>query len=160
MPEATGLLTGREEMCAHLLQMVQAAQLELNLHTHELDHRLYGSEAFVEALKNFLLSGPKAKLRLLVESPQTATRGNARMVELLRRLSSRVEIRQLPDERKPTRDDCLVADRRHIFQRKDPGDIEARYFQDAPLRAQDLLKAFDEVWNEATVAREFTDLKL
>jgi hypothetical protein len=155
-----GTLTGRAEMAQHALGLVRKARLELVLLSYDLDPRLYGSEEFAEAVKDFLLSHERARLRGLVQSPKSAMRSSNRLVELARRLSSRIELRQLPEDRGELREDQLICDARHFMRRRDPGDLEATFFDDAPLKARDLLKEFDELWQVSTVAREFSDLKI
>jgi hypothetical protein len=155
-----GTLTGRADMARHAIGLAQKARLELVLLSYDLDARLYGSEAFAEAVKDFLLSHERARLRGLVHSPQSAVRSSNRLIDLARRLSSRIELRQLPEDRVEAREDQLICDGRHFMRRRDPGDLEATWFDDAPLKARQLLKDFEERWQVSTVAREFTDLKI
>lgn len=154
------LISGRNGYAQKALELASSARLELVIFSYELDPKLYGEEAFVEAVKKFLLSGDRARLRGLVNSPQSAVRSSNRLIELAKRLSSRIEFRQLPEDRLEQRDEYLVCDARHYIHRRDPRDLEARSYSDAPLDTRDLLKTFEAIWQESAPAREFTDLKL
>lgn len=154
------LISGRIGYAQKAAELAAGARLELVLFSYALDPHLYGDEGFVEQIKKFLLSSERARLRGLVNSPQSAVRSSNRLIELAKHLSSRIEFRQLPEDRLEQRDEYLICDARHYIHRRDPRDLEARSYTDAPLDARELLKQFETAWQEAVPAREFTDLKI
>lgn len=154
------LLTGRAEFAQRAVELAGMAKMELLLFSYKLDASIYGREEFIEPLKMFLLTHSRTRLRGLVNSSQTAARSGNRLIELSRRLSSRIEFRQLLDERLDLRDEYLICDTRNYIHRRDPRELEARDYRDAPLQTLEMIKQFELLWQESPPAREFTDLKL
>lgn len=154
------LVTGTAEFLEHALRVLKSAHMQLTLFTHDLDVRVYGSEVFCETLKAFILGHRRAQLRVLVHTPALAMRQGHRLVELGRRLSSRIEFRALADERKTLIEEYLLADERSLLCKECYSDLEARYYAHEPLLARQQLRTFENLWQESLPAREFTDLKL
>lgn len=154
------VLTGRAEYARSATELVAATRLDLVMFSQSLHPSLYGDIAFVEAMKNFLLGHERARCRVLVVAPATALRENPRLIELARRITSRFECRAVPEERREIREEYLISENRHYLHRADPGDLESRYFRDAPLQSQLLLKQFEPLWQESPPARELAELRI
>lgn len=142
------------------LTLIASARFEIALATVDLDRRLYGGEVLVDRLRSFILQHRRARLRVLVHDPANAVRNCVRLVEFSRLLSSRIEVRQMPPAKRALREEVLIADDRTLLYRGSPEQNEAKFYAQAPLVARSHLRAFDLTWNDATVAREFTALKL
>jgi len=154
------LANGQAEFLLRAAQLVASARLELTLFSQGLDRRTYSSEDFVVPLQTFLLSHQRARLRVLVHTPALAMRTGHRLIELGRRLSSRIEFRELLPERKLIRKEFLIADESSLLIRDSDDQLEARYYPHAPLLARDQKREFDSWWQESPPAAEFRDLKL
>ncbi|TXI83964.1 MAG: hypothetical protein E6Q40_10160 [Cupriavidus sp.] len=141
-------------------QIVASARLDITLFSQGLDRRIYSSEEFIAPLQSFLLSHQRARLRVLVHTPALAMRTGHRLIELGRRLSSRIEFRELLPERKLMRKEFLIADETSLLIRESDDQLEARYYPHAPLLARDQRREFDTWWQESPPAAEFRDLKL
>ncbi|WP_420465382.1 hypothetical protein [Panacagrimonas sp.] len=153
-------VSGGDAFAAATLQVVSAAQYQLALMSVELDRRLFGTEIFVDQLRNFVLQHRRARLRVLVHDPAAAVRNSIRLVEFGRLLSSRVEFRAVPPARRLLREEFLIADERALLYRSAPDQLDAKHYADAPLVARSQLRGFDACWEEASVAREMTALGL
>lgn len=154
------VLSGLAAYAAHAKNLVAGAHTELILFSHDLDHRVYGSEEFCDTLKKFILQHRRARLRAIVHSPGLAMRKGHRLVELGRMLSSRIEFRQLPEEQHKLGDEYLLADSRVLLYKEYYSDIESRWHAQDPLKGREQLRRFESLWPECTPAREFTDLKI
>lgn len=154
------LANGQTEFLLRASQLVTSAKLELTLFSQGLDRRTYSSEDFVAPLQTFLLSHQRARLRVLVHTPALAMRTGHRLIELGRRLSSRIEFRELLPERRLIRKEFLIADESSLLIRESDDQLEARYYPHAPLLARDQRREFDGWWQESPPAAEFRDLKL
>ena len=155
------LLTGIAAFAARVAQMVGGARMELTLLSQDLDRRVYGTEAFAEAVRRFVLQHPHTRLRVLVNHTQAAVANSPRFVELGRALSSFVEFRELMLIRQQAvREEYLVADGRLMLHRETPNDLESKYYGSSPHLARLKLKDFDALWHEATTAQELRKLGL
>lgn len=153
-------LTGSGAYDEALQSLVGAARLQLSLISVDLDRRVFGTDMFVESVKQFLLAQRRARVRLLIHHPRSVMGSGHRLVELGRALSSRMEVRQMPDERMRSREEFLIVDERHVLTRSSPQELDARCYRDAPLEARAQLRIFEQIWNEALPARELSELKL
>jgi len=160
-PELPEILEGRAAFAARAQQLVQAARQELLLRSDALERGLYGSEEFAEAVKGFLLGSERARLCVLVRQPQEAARNAPRLVELGRRLSSRVEFREpTPEQGEIGQAEWLLADRRMLLERQSPEALQSQFWADEPRRGKTRGEDYDQLWNEAQPAQEMRSLGL
>lgn len=159
MSDAAGVpvkLEGRAELASALLAAVATARREVLLLSFDFDRALYGGEAFVDAIKALGLSSERARIRVLINQPRAAMKGAHRFVELGRRLPSRIEFRELNEERQiGHRGDWLIVDERHLIERGSPDALVARQQLDAPLIAGAKATAFMALWEESQACAEF-----
>ena len=142
------------------LHVLTSAQRECALLSYELDPRLYGSEAFADAARQFVLAHERARLRVLINRSELARQGH-RLVELARRVPSRVEIRQLlPERQRECRDDLLMADHHSLLHRREPQALEARLCLQSPLDVQPHRAEFQRWWDESPIAPDLRVLGL
>jgi hypothetical protein len=160
MDDATAeLVTGAAEFAARAEHMVGNAKMEVALLTQELDRRVYGTAAFADALRRFVLQHSHTKVRVLVNSTQAAVANSPRLVELGRGLTSFVEFRELQPQRQPVvREEVLIADGRVMLYRETPSDLEAKYYEASPAAARLKLKEFNLLWDESEPAQELRKL--
>lgn len=159
MDDATPqLLNGVAEFAERATGMVGGAHMEIALLTQELDRRVYGTAAFAEALRRFVLQHAHTRVRVLVNSTQAAVANSPRLVELGRSLTSFVEFRELQPQRQPVvREEVLITDGRAMLYRETPSDLEAKYY-DSPAEARLKLKEFGLLWDESEPAQELRKL--
>ena len=154
------IATGRSDWIAAVEELAANVRMELVVLSHAFDAAVYGTETVVEQVKAFCLAHERASVRVLVNQPALAMRSAHRFVELGRRLPSRIHFRQLDEEDRGVMEELVIADGRSVLRRESPDQLEARYLTDAPLDARLRLKAFDELWERAVPAREFSELKI
>jgi hypothetical protein len=154
-------LRGTSACAAQALALVRAARLELLLESEALDARVYGSAAFAAAVQDFALATPRAQLRLLVRDPRAALRNAPALIELARRLTSQIELREpAADQREVRAGECLIADRRAMLERARANELEARLWLDAPALGLRRAADFDTLWNQAVPSPELRRLSL
>lgn len=153
--EPSNLILGRSAFADAVLELAHAARREMRLLTYDLDRELYGEEAVVEAIKQFLLSSPRARLRVLINDARSPARGGHRLVELGRRLSSRVEFRELPEHERPSRrGELLIVDHSHVLERSSMEALESRYEKDSAALAQARGELFERLWDHSEPSAE------
>jgi hypothetical protein len=153
-------VAGTEAFAAAALEVVGAARHHLALVSVDLERRLFGSEAFTQRLSNFILQHRRARMRVLVHDGAAAVRNSVRLVEFARLVSSRIEFRCIPLERRKLREEFLIADERALLYRSSPEQLDAKHYPDAPMVARSHLREFEALWHESTVARELSQLGL
>lgn len=156
-PEA---IVGLADMTAAVTRVIGSARNELAILSCRLEPALYGDAALVDALHELALRHERVRVRILVNDPEPAGRRAHRLVEFARRLTSRIEIRQLAEDHRGTIDDCVIADTASVWMRERPDSIESRLFMAVPLEARAQLRRFDPLWEFATPARELMSLHI
>jgi hypothetical protein len=152
---ACELVEGRSAFAARALEFVGTARLEILLLSYDLDRALYGSPEFVEAVQRFALSSERARLQVLLSQPHRTASSGHRLVELGRRLPSRIEFRELLPERVQTSQrEVLIVDQRAVLVREAPDSLEARCWRAAPMEARRLREPLMRGWDESPPASE------
>lgn len=154
------LAHGSAGFLARLAEMARDARMQISIMSQTLDRRVYGSEEFLGPLQSFLLQHERARLRVIVRTPSAAMRSGHRLVELGRRLSSRVEFRELLPEQRLIEREYVVADERSLLVRESPEELDARYYSNSPMLAREQLREFESLWQESQPSAEFRDLRL
>ena len=157
-PAQPVLVIGIADFAARATQMVSAARNEVALLSQELDRRIYGTGVFTESLRRFVLQHTHTRVRVLVNSTQTAISNSPRLVEFGRSLTSFVEFRELQPPRRPVvREEFLIVDGRQLLYRETPSDLESKYYG-SPQTPRMKLKEFDLLWDESEPAQELRKL--
>ncbi|MGH8457644.1 MAG: hypothetical protein ACRETW_08805 [Stenotrophobium sp.] len=152
--------TGAAGFLACAVRAAQAAQMQISVLSVNLDRRIYGSEEFIAPVTAFLLRHERARLRVLLCAPDITMKSGHRLVELGRRLSSRIEFRELLPERRASERELLIVDESAVLLRESVLDVDARYWLQAPLLARERLREFETMWQESPPASELRSLGL
>ncbi|SFF32928.1 hypothetical protein SAMN04488120_102205 [Fontimonas thermophila] len=159
-PSRSETIVGVEASVQIVASLLHDARNEIAILSYCFEPALYGSIAIVESLRAFVLRHDRTRVRVLVNQPDLAMRRAHRFVELARRLSSRVQFRELPEESRALVEDCVIADVSAVWHRKRPEALESKLYRQAPLEAQQQLRRFDPLWEASSPARPFTELRL
>ncbi len=153
------LLEGEAAFAAKAVELAGSARMELTLLTQQLNERVYGTENFVTAVRQFVLQHSHARLRVLVNNTKRAISGGSRIVEFGRKLSTFIEFRELlPERRQMVREEFLIADGRLMLYREAPENLEAKFYGTVSHAARLKLREFDTFWNESSTAQELRSL--
>ncbi|HXG27459.1 MAG TPA: hypothetical protein VNJ47_01250 [Nevskiales bacterium] len=139
----------REAACA----LVRGARLQLNILTYAFEREIYGHPDFVQAVQKLATQHARARVRILIHSPDWASRSGHRLVELARRLSSFIELRELNEQDKQLTGEVLIADENALLYRESPDTMQARYFPDDPRQASPWLRRFEGLWTGGEIVQ-------
>ncbi len=127
-------------------ELARSARLQLNILTYTFEREIYGHPDFVQAVQQLATRHARAKVRILIHSPEWASRSGHRLVELARRLSSFIELRELNEQDRPLTSELLIADEKALLYRESPDTMLARYCPDDPRQATPWLRRFEGLW--------------
>ena len=153
------LQTRRET--AHAAELMAQQCLEsIEIFTRDLDAPLYDQEIFLQALSARCLNNRKALIRILVQDPMPPVKRGHRLIELARRLSSSIELRQPHPDYRRHNEAFLIADRCGLIHRPlaDRYEGSANFYD--PVEAQRKLDFFTEVWERSEAHPEFRRLHI
>ena len=153
-------LSTRSEAAHAINLMTGQAQDGLDIFSRNLDPALYEQSDFIANLSRLCLRNRKARIRFLVQQPAEAVRRCQRLLELSRKLSSSIELRQPHPDYRQHNEAFLVADRCGLVYRPFSDRFEGTANFHAPVEAQRKTDFFTEVWERSEVNPEFRRLYL
>ena len=137
-------MSGRED-CQQLVEaMSRQAQHSIYIFTEELEPELYDTTWFIDAVRRIVSGDPNARIRILLYSIDRLVQRSRRLIELSRRLSSHIQIRQLS---RPYHHAFFVADRCGVVNRRVAGRFEGTASFNDPGHASELIAFFNSTWD-------------
>jgi len=98
-PKSAPVAFDQEGDCrAALDAIVGCAHRQLAILSPSLEDALFATRSFVAAVSELARRAAATHVRILVEDPRAIAEGAHRLLELARRLPSKIEIRRLPDD--------------------------------------------------------------
>jgi hypothetical protein len=148
--EALTVLTSLNEARTAVNQVAGRAQRLLSIYTPNLEPELYDQSEFLEVIKRLVLARPFAKVRMLIGEPGRSSADGHRFLAMARRLSSCMDVRNLPARNGAPHCAYLIADERAIMYRlrADCWDGIAD-LDNAPV-ARLYLHEFEQLWDTCT----------
>ena len=152
-------LTSREELAVAAVELVSDAERTVDIVSVRLDAAVFARPSLVDEIRRVAVSHPRAQVRVLVCLPgQVLIDGSHRLVELARRIPSRIAIRVMPDEVTEWREEWLLADERASWIRPDAEAGEGVIRGDDPGLVRRHLSRFDRWWEAAQPSMELRRL--
>lgn len=136
-----------QEARAHVLALIQQAQRSLCLYSDDLEPWLYHNSSVQQACTRFLLSSPRARLRILLRDPTRAVKEGHRLLALSRRLSSNLHIRKLNPDYPSDEQAYLIADDRGLLLRPELDQHAGYALYNDPARVRQRQAQFDQAWD-------------
>jgi hypothetical protein len=156
-PDATGsrsILSTLDEYRATVAELATRAQRSLSIYTPDLEPLLYDQDSFLEPMKRLVLARSHARLRVLISDPGRVSREPNRFMQMARRLTSYIDLRNVSPEYRNNPCSFIVADDKAIAYRQQAsrwdGVVE---FNDVAL-VRRYLAYFDEVWAGSLIQPE------
>ena len=152
--------TSESDCIAGLTEALGWPLRTLRIYSQELDHTFFDREEVIDALSAFVRRGPPAKLLILIHSSSSIVSRGHRLLELARRLDSKVEIRTVPSEIAEDNHSCVITDEHGFFLLPDHREYQAFANRYDPAQAAKLAERFDYLWERSTVDQELRVLRL
>jgi hypothetical protein len=152
-------LSSQQEKQFHCQNLTAQASHMIRIFTSDLDHDLYDQQDFIEILSRFARSSRFAEVRILLRNIEPAVKRGHAVLELSRRLSSKVTIRQLIEPTVSFNESYLLADSTGLFshtaqRQRATANYNSRY------RVKMLCESFDQHWQNAQLPEELRTLAL
>lgn len=125
------------------------AERSLLLFSRTLDPRIYDQQPFLDGIQRLAMFSEHSRIRILLLDNQRLVKYNHRLLEVARRLTSRIELRRPIAEYAERGDEYLVADLSGYLYREHAGEYDGHADFHDLLQAQQLQDQFDEAWEHA-----------
>jgi hypothetical protein len=152
--------TGESACVAGLLASLARPRRQLLLLSPMLDPLLFDRPDVVASVSGFVRSARTARVQILIRDSSLIVARAHRLVELARRLDSRIEIRRLPDDAGTKELSFATWDGLGYWLQPDFREYQVlRNFHD-PVQAERLGEQFGRLWARSTADPELRLLKL
>ena len=131
------------------------------LFSDHLEHRVFNQPALADALRNMALAHQRAAIHILLRrSDRVLKGGDHLLIDLARRLPSRIKVLQADAVACEDDREWLAVDDARCLLRKQPDRFDAVYRHDDPAMARQLKAIFDRYWQHGLPAPELAQLSL
>lgn len=160
--EETGdlLLESFEDNQLAALSLVRQGEATLDIFSRDLEPRIFNTLEFSEAVKDMALKNKNIKVRVLVIDPDFAIKHGHSLINLSRRLTSYIEVRKVHEDYTSIPEAYLVVDHRGVLHRNLASRYEGTVNYNLPMRAADLLRTFNEIWEKSRSYIDFKQLNI
>ena len=155
------LLSRFNEYAEHIVTMALQCRRNITILSQDFDQKILNNDAVEAAIRSFLTSNSRvARIRILVQNPEKAIHQGHRLIELSRKLSSLMEIRQPANQHKSLTETAITFDQSGFLYRELGDRPEGSGCYHDPLRALELERKFDDIWALSEPLAEFRRLSI
>jgi predicted GNAT family N-acyltransferase len=132
----------------------------LMIYSQQLEHGLFDRPEVVDALSDFARGGPPVRLQILIHDSSAAVARGHRLVELARRLDSKIAIRRVPEALADSEATFLCWDGTGYWLQPDHAAYAAVSDPYDPVQAGRLGERFTYLWERSAPDPELRVLRL
>lgn len=153
------VISGRREIHAAALEVVQSARRGLVIYSNQLAGRFFSNADFIEAVRQLAIATPHTEVRILVRNPAAVTGNAPQLLELCKVLSSKIKIRAIAPEHRGRQVTFIIADDRAVIYHPSP-ESDAAVIEKVPATAKHYLGVFQSMWDAGRSVPDFRALKI
>jgi predicted GNAT family N-acyltransferase len=151
---------GADACLESLRGALEEPRRHLMIYSQQLDHTLFDRPEVIEALSAFARSGPPVRLQILIHDSSLAVARGHRLVELARRLDSKIEIRRVAEDLADSDATYLCWDGTGYWLQPDFRTYAALSDPYDPIQAGRFAARFTHVWERSAPDPELRILRL
>lgn len=140
------------------LSLISQARRTIDLFTHNFDPRILDTPEVASAISDFVKVSPNSQMRILLCDPSLVVKQGHRIIELSRRFSSFISIRQTHEEYLSTSSSFLITDKTALLFRPHANEYNAIVNYDTRHDCRQHLEFFNEVWQRSEAVSEIRQL--
>lgn len=151
------LRTADDNKLVMQMMLRQASRLA-DIFSRDLDPRILDDIRVTDALSALARRSKFSRIRILIAEPETVMMRGHRWLNLIQRLSSRIEVKIIHDDYRNTPFVFSVVDECGLIYRAHADEMEAVAYFHHRRECADKLVFFNEVWDNSRLATEFRSL--
>lgn len=144
----------------HTINMLNQAEHKVKILSHHLDSAIFDNEEIRDAISKLARKNRRSEICLLVVDERPLVSQTHRLIDLMRRLSSRISLKIINEAYPYNNSAMVLVDRYGVIYQKDNAVYDGfANFNDAG-RVKQLSETFDHLWSNAVDSIEIRQLKL
>ena len=132
-----------------VIELARSARRTLSIFTQDMEPGVLDDPEFLDLARELALSSRYARVNVLCMDITRAIKEGNRLLEVARRLSSFVEIREPHKDYKGMTEAFVIADETGLLHRKLGGRWEGFVNTHDPMLAREKLKLFNDIWQRS-----------
>jgi len=154
------LLDSITDFQEHSLKLLSQARRNIAILSHDLDATIYASDAFVDAMSNFVRSSRNAHVQILVKDTKPLVESGHKLSKLHQRLSSKILLRKLTIEPPNTDMGFMLCDTSALLYKNDDAFYKGFANFNAAVEVKRLRETFDYIWQYGEAEAELQVLHI
>lgn len=142
------ILDGLEDFYHHALEMANTARRELIILSEQLDFHLFNTPPFQQAVLELAKSNRRSDIKILVRQTQPIVDRGHRLLDLFRRIPSRISLKALSSTPEDKHKDYMIIDQSLVLFKNDAHEYIGFANYQARAEAQQLLNEFMYLWEQ------------
>jgi hypothetical protein len=144
----------------YAVELVQSALRYCCILSPTLDHAAFDNSAMADALSTLCRRSRQTRVRILINDPRALVGRGHQLLQLARRLSSKIEIHKLAEHPDWNGETIVIRDRDGVLYKPTGSDHNAFYEPDSRASTQAHLELFEELWRYSVEDAELRALSL
>ncbi|MDH5570562.1 MAG: hypothetical protein OEY89_02280 [Gammaproteobacteria bacterium] len=153
-------LTTRSDNYEAFKRLLQQTQRTLTIFSHNLDAQLYNTDEIMALIQRLALHNKHANIKILLKDCQQLAQNGHQIIELARRLTSKIQIYQLAKDFTEYHECFIIADTNQIIFRPHADRFEGTVSHHDPLQVRTKLALFEQAWALSEPSAEMRRLHL
>ncbi len=153
-------IDNKDDFTALILAMSQQARYKILIFSHHLEHLLFDNEPLYEAIKQLAIKNHRTHIQILLQDPKPMTKKGHRLLNLARRISSHISIKQAHKEQQELFETFIIFDDRGYIMHTNPDRYDAYGNFYAPIKTKQLSEQFADYWEQGTIDNSLRRLSL
>lgn len=156
--EDVQILHHKDEFLEASIQLMEQTSRYIRIRSAMLDPELFDNADFNEALSAFARRSRFSEVQILVDYPNRIMERGHRTLELMRRLSEKIIIKQFYDDPNEDRDSFIISDQRGILIKNPQPNTEGYFSLTDSVYTKTILEGFEHDWQMSPKARHLLNM--
>lgn len=143
------ILTELQEQAEAVIKLANTARQRIWILSHELEPEFYDQAEFISICKDLVISHSQCHIRLLIQNNENLRRMDHRLLSLMNRLPSSIELKVCHQEYRNHPETFMLTDDQGLFLKRTPGRSKATLYMDNHLINEDYARLFQTIWDHS-----------
>lgn len=144
----------------HVVELARGALRYLYILSPRLDRRAFDTPALAQALGDLVRESRQTEVRILVQDARGMVGRGHRLLQLARRIPSRVLIQKLEHHPEWRGQTLVIRDRNELLIKPGDSETEAFHYPDSRTAVQPQLELFEDLWRYSAPDPDLRTLSL
>ena len=153
-------LSSIEECKEASLNLISQARRSIYIFSYDLDAQIYNQTSFIDAIKSLAIRSEHSRIKVILQNNEKVQREGHRLIQLWRRLTSKIEIRRPSTDYIDHTENFLLVDKIGYLHRRLYTKYEATVDFNSRVETNKFCMFFNEAWEQSEPDSELRTLHI